>query len=109
MRGTHLFLKIVKLVTGIIPAYAGNTFLSKLSAVGLRDHPRVCGEHLNAVAGGNADTGSSPRMRGTHSGRQSAPTETGIIPAYAGNTHAAVRSICCVRDHPRVCGEHWYF
>ena len=29
-----------------------------------------------------------------------------IIPAYAGNTTAAVKPDTCNRDHPRVCGEH---
>ena len=30
---------------GIIPAYAGNTISHGVRYAGLRDHPRVCGEH----------------------------------------------------------------
>ena len=83
---------------GIIPAYAGNTFLSKLSAVGLRDHPRVCGEHgdfaryashaneSQADSSGTASRGSSPRMRGTLHLSIDFRHVAGIIPAYAGNT-----------------------
>ena len=51
-------------------------------------------------------TGSSPRMRGTHSANSLRNPWSGIIPAYAGNTshqHAERRSAW---DHPRVCGEH---
>ena len=51
---------------GIIPAYAGNTYLRPSMVSMTRDHPRVCGEHntLNSVA--SFAPGSSPRMRGTH-------------------------------------------
>ena len=31
----------------------------------LRDHPRVCGEHIDFMILGKSDRGSSPRMRGT--------------------------------------------
>ena len=37
-------------VVGIIPAYAGSTHSADASTVGGRDHPRVCGEHMPAVA-----------------------------------------------------------
>ena len=50
---------------GIIPACAGNTSAIRQGDRRLGDHPRMRGEHLNAVAGGNADTGSSPHARGT--------------------------------------------
>ena len=73
--------------SGIIPACAGNTSHSSHRHWCRRDHPRVCGEHLNAVAGGNADTGSSPRVRGTPFGADSDLPSAGIIPACAGNTH----------------------
>ena len=72
--------------TGIIPAYAGNTFSMSMSAVSDGDHPRVCGEHLWPSIRCKALMGSSPRMRGTrgHGWRRSVCL--GIIPAYAGNT-----------------------
>ena len=50
--------------------------------------------------------GSSPRMRGTHARPHRWPWLPGIIPAYAGNTHAHREGRRHSRDHPRVCGEH---
>ena len=52
------------------------------------DHPRVCGEHLEAIMKAYDADGSSPRMRGTHVSRNYAYLTDGIIPAYAGNTSA---------------------
>ena len=86
MRGTRGLAGLEQRDAGIIPAYAGNTGeLAKM----LRqngDHPRVCGEHLTCVTTLLLAAGSSPRMRGTHSPSGSMALDTGIIPAYAGNT-----------------------
>ena len=65
MRGT-LALSVVSLPSaGIIPAYAGNTSFSEFYNTVDRDHPRVCGEHINANTTQLNIQGSSPRMRGT--------------------------------------------
>ena len=91
---------------GIIPAYAGNTAAYAARIFPAWDHPRVCGEHVNANTTQLNIQGSSPRMRGTHSANSLRNPWSGIIPAYAGNTshqHAERRSAW---DHPRVCGEH---
>ena len=93
--------------SGIIPAYAGNTGRVQVCAICVGDHPRVCGEHDPPVNGSDSFVGSSPRMRGTHDIPIPHIPRDGIIPAYAGNTHAVVPSPCCARDHPRVCGEHF--
>ena len=53
--------------------------------------------------------GSSPRVRGTHRGRERRLWTAGIIPACAGNTSPAGAPSCPSRDHPRVCGEHRYW
>ena len=71
---------------GIIPAYAGNTVWAEQSVACVLDHPRVCGEHAAKSFKSMADTGSSPRMRGTHELPVPLPQALGIIPAYAGNT-----------------------
>ena len=91
---------------GIIPAYAGNTFDVASSRCAVRDHPRVCGEHMASCRGVVQGMGSSPRMRGTPSLCRRPTRRTGIIPAYAGNTRQEYCAVCCRRDHPRVCGEH---
>ena len=67
---------------GIIPACAGNTF-EIVGVVGhIRDHPRVCGEHVLTCGVTCATRGSSPRVRGTLLFK----SQCGIIPACAGNT-----------------------
>ena len=65
MRGTPVASFATIAVTGIIPAYAGNTSQCAALRAVLRDHPRVCGEHMSATSLAVRLTGSSPRMRGT--------------------------------------------
>ena len=50
--------------------------------------------------------GSSPRMRGALELFKGRPSDTGIIPAYAGSTLATDHPGWYTADHPRVCGEH---
>ena len=71
---------------GIIPAYAGNTISHGVRYAGLRDHPRVCGEHKSSMRVCGNSLGSSPRMRGTRLRNMRRTCRLGIIPAYAGNT-----------------------
>ena len=71
---------------GIIPAYAGSTPGSSTPAGGLRDHPRIRGEHFLAVSSSPSVKGSSPHTRGAHDAERSEPPHSGIIPAYAGST-----------------------
>ena len=86
MRGT-LHSEVPFIVgTGIIPAYAGNTLVDGLMQEGVRDHPRVCGEHDESMNPISVEEGSSPRMRGTLLVCHDGSFQYGIIPAYAGNT-----------------------
>ena len=71
---------------GIIPACAGNTRTWDAAARPSRDHPRVCGEHLNCEREPVHTRGSSPRVRGTRSTAFPMNSMLGIIPACAGNT-----------------------
>ena len=50
MRGTHCLGLPCKLLSGIIPAYAGNTPAETTSDCYNWDHPRVCGEHIKSFA-----------------------------------------------------------
>ena len=86
MRGTHAARVLPGHRPGIIPAYAGNTLSSCSRSWSRWDHPRVCGEHKCTDLNRPAQSGSSPRMRGT--------------PAVA------FVSLRFLGDHPRVCGEH---
>ena len=106
MRGTLRRMRRVFFLPGIIPAYAGNTPTFPWSTTAARDHPRVCGEHVQNALGRFNVAGSSPRMRGTHARNRSGRRNPRIIPAYAGNTCSRRQLRPCRRDHPRVCGEH---
>ena len=107
MRGTPRQWSSACYQSGIIPAYAGNTSPTNPGESTLRDHPRVCGEHMETVTGFSASLGSSPRMRGTQQRHGAEGHGGGIIPAYAGNTPRPARPSSTIRDHPRVCGEHF--
>ena len=86
MRGTRGILSRGSSTHGIIPAYAGNTAVMWSISHAMWDHPRVCGEHQVRDTLYGTTQGSSPRMRGTRHDAQFPVIETGIIPAYAGNT-----------------------
>ena len=70
MRGTRRIVRSRIGRAGIIPAYAGNTDNPTVQSASGRDHPRVCGEHVNAHTTQLNIQGSSPRMRGTLFGGQ---------------------------------------
>ena len=106
MRGTPAIDIVAQVFLGIIPAYAGNTQTHSLENMADWDHPRVCGEHLVGQAFFGLLQGSSPRMRGTLGFFENPSRQTGIIPAYAGNTGCLIAPVRRRWDHPRVCGEH---
>ena len=106
MRGTPVRAQCGENRAGIIPAYAGNTYVVVGGGRNDEDHPRVCGEHLTGSPYFDMVQGSSPRMRGTLDGPRFERHFHGIIPAYAGNTTRWYRAYVTCWDHPRVCGEH---
>ena len=75
---------------GIIPACAGSTYQAVFDGDGVRDHPRMCGEHSNRVGDWFATLGSSPHVRGARRPRCRVPCERGIIPACAGSTYPMI-------------------
>ena len=86
MRGALGLHKLVVLLRGIIPAYAGSTSFRHRANVAGRDHPRVCGEHIGGKPRALRISGSSPRMRGARKECMHSRVNPGIIPAYAGST-----------------------
>ena len=73
-------------VVRFIPAWAGNTLPACCWTSGRTVHPRVGGEHLKRLAYLLANSGSSPRGRGTPYLYSSARFCRRFIPAWAGNT-----------------------
>ena len=93
MRGAQALYHVLVGAFGIIPAYAGSTYLANSHLPPARDHPRVCGEHQTSRSLWYVSWGSSPRMRGALSRTISSTSWPRIIPAYAGSTlHEVHRS-----------------
>ena len=105
-RGTLFDNFQVKPVSGITPAYAGNTKVYLPLACDLWDHPRLRGEHYSLDIVLDSIKGSPPPTRGTRACILFCVLALRITPAYAGNTftHLCIRS--GVKDHPRLRGEH---
>ena len=74
--------------TGIIPACAGSTPRTNRFYQAVRDHPRMCGEHIHVGAHITVEGGSSPHVRGALRMIIIFPWFLGIIPACAGSTEA---------------------
>ena len=107
MRGALSHLPSSRALPGIIPAHAGSTRTEPKKGSRVRDHPRVCGEHMRFSIFFASCWGSSPRMRGALDAGTGSRAGAGIIPAYAGSTPAPSSRRSREWDHPRVCGEHF--
>ena len=91
---------------GIIPACAGSTSCPLRRCSAAWDHPRMCGEHLAVMYVSGSKLGSSPHVRGAHVAQLNSTVTGEIIPACAGSTKGDCTNCTCLRDHPRMCGEH---
>ena len=72
--------------TGITPAYAGKSPPAERSGPIRWDHPRVCGEKMDAATIQSGNAGSPPRMRGKAQSYGSGSCPHRITPAYAGKS-----------------------
>ena len=106
LRGTQQAQQRGLLQRRFIPAPAGNTALLRLQAAAVPVHPRACGEHCSFSDLYWSESGSSPRLRGTHVAQQQQAAPGRFIPAPAGNTCARPRPPYMTPVHPRACGEH---
>ena len=105
-RGAHHARVGEDLRKGTIPACAGSTTDCCEASRRLWDHPRVRGEHTEAVRLHLLDLGPSARARGAQHGPGDLRDLGGTIPACAGSTGPAGRRSTAPGDHPRVRGEH---
>ena len=76
----------------ITPAYAGKSFALSMIALGVWDHPRLCGEKVKSLVQQHSGTGSPPPMRGKDLFLESEFPRGRITPAYAGKSslHALI-------------------
>ena len=86
MRGKAAVCAIVLTALRITPAYAGKSFRAVVGDVGLRDHPRLCGEKIPYEMSAYQKKGSPPPMRGKAVVTGKAALCCGITPAYAGKS-----------------------
>ena len=70
----------------ITPACAGKSAHIVAHRLAARDHPRVCGEKLDAVHVAHDHRGSPPRVRGKVHAAQPLRSCVGITPACAGKS-----------------------
>ena len=71
---------------GITPAYAGKSNIILCVRITTKDHPRLCGEKLDAASFAFAGAGSPPPMRGKGVWELSLAQVYRITPAYAGKS-----------------------
>ncbi len=107
MRGTAGWDWHGWLALRFIPAHAGNSSASGCGESDRSVHPRACGEQLQKHTVHKQDRGSSPRMRGTGTGKGRAWFRPRFIPAHAGNRSAGHESRSARPVHPRACGEQF--
>ena len=86
MRGTLINYHVIHISYRITPACAGNTYGDLANALGIRDHPRIRGEHVMKISNLIGILGSPPHTRGTLEVMDEIYETFGITPAYAGNT-----------------------
>ena len=90
----------------LIPARAGKTYCLKDDSAFRPAHPRACGENTGAGIRDFGLTGSSPRVRGKLLELGAEDRAHGLIPARAGKTAHAIRTLSAREAHPRACGEN---
>ena len=85
VRGTRENSPLSSSIGRFIPAGAGNASDRTSSHRPPPVHPRGCGERVTSSLSSMADTGSSPRVRGTHDCASGPVISRRFIPAGAGN------------------------
>ena len=90
----------------ITPAHAGKTEVFRYTHSSTPDHPRACGENLDACLLGRREAGSPPRMRGKLKRPIGNSSLFRITPAHAGKTLVFLSLYLLSEDHPRACGEN---
>ena len=93
-------------VLRLIPAHAGSTTSSRISAAYSRAHPRSRGEHIFRSAIELNHAGSSPLTRGAPEDDDASRSAVGLIPAHAGSTASRGSTTQGNWAHPRSRGEH---
>ena len=109
MRGKLLQSTLRLPLCRITPAHAGKTCRLSACTDHAADHPRACGENSFCGIIGLTTSGSPPRMRGKRVYNGASVRAARITPAHAGKTYTRYGGICQTKDHPRACGENFWW
>ena len=90
----------------LIPAGAGKTPPRGRVKGVFTAHPRRCGENAASAVESAFEHGSSPQVRGKHSGFCEGKNKVRLIPAGAGKTTGIWQVKHKLAAHPRRCGEN---
>ena len=90
----------------ITPAYAGTTKMETAMIDGIKDHPRLRGDHDIESPSSKVVMGSPPLTRGPLRSKHRPSGLFRITPAYAGTTIQQVLAVFFIQDHPRLRGDH---
>ena len=105
-RGAYFLLRLFGRFFRITPACAGSISTTPAKTSGLKDHPRLRGEHIVYPVPFSTVKGSPPPARGAFT---PSPKNEGVIritPACAGSIVKKANGNPTVQDHPRLRGEH---
>ena len=90
----------------IIPAYAGQIYLSDFLFILSQDHPRIRGTNQYKNNKDFLSQGSSPHTRDKCPYKCVICLLSGIIPAYAGQIPLPSHALFLPEDHPRIRGTN---
>ncbi len=105
VRGTPGHTEQEAISDRFIPARAGNAVCRAGPRLGRPVHPRACGERPPPTVNPAGQSGSSPRVRGTHRRNSHQRKYRRFIPARAGNAMVSGCQNTITPVHPRACGE----
>ena len=97
---------ISKNIKGIIPAYAGQIYLSYCDKYIYQDHPRIRGTNVFLTPFLSSQIGSSPHTRDKLARIGTGGKYARIIPAYAGQIIGVDQGRRTKQDHPRIRGTN---
>ena len=104
VRGNLLALLPATLLSGSIPACAGEPTSHSTSRLTAKVYPRVCGGTATPAKPHASSWPLSPRVRGNRPAPHWERVGVGSIPACAGEPHQSPEAGYRMRVYPRVCG-----
>ncbi len=104
VRGKHSVVSVSAMVSGSIPACAGETYPVADVPFSIPVYPRVCGGNWHIGAPRYMARGLSPRVRGKPYQSYEMWLEDRSIPACAGETASISIVFALLSVYPRVCG-----